>query len=676
MLIAMGLAVLLASLPLAAAEPPFEMVTRTPAIYVIDYSTEMRATWQESVEGYAQAPPEMLHLSVIMPWNFRHGPIESLRDVRYEETGPPARMPAAEIPQRASEIEGFVRDLHEAGVRWVVPYICLMTMVGDHEKRTGFWDFYDHWDEYRGLGLYEKPASDPFTWNQQRPDGSPKYFYPHDIALFVPNYRYAISPAHPEWRRWISFVVEQIAETGMDGVFVDNCNSCRDFGPYARAGFEAWIRSRYTEAERQDLFGRTPELTEELGTLAAYESYLYWMDVIRQYCAMCRQTGESVRKPFIVFANGGQNREYAIPFAYRDIDYLMFERSRDTVPGCATTHVVGPFERTRYHDNLFAYACTFGVGGRVRANTLIGEGRPRERYGYNRNAVLLVHAEAAAFSGGGMARSPGAMSSPEFNEVQNLYRRHYEQYGDLYEGKHTWPQAAVACFGSEYYYGNKGHIGAAKAAYDALLERHILTDVLRAPGCFLENLRRYKLIVLPDVQHLSGEQMRALVAYSEGPGELLVYGETGKFDDRMRERQDNPLAALCAGSYFDYETLGAKLGKLRAVMPPVIEPDGLDDLRAQGAVKAAAYVQAAEDPRQVILHILNYNVELGRELDDVEKVPTLKVRLPLPDRFAPARVRLIRVEEGREEVLTPRVAARAARFQVPDAGIHTICVIE
>lgn len=613
---------------------------------------------------------------MIEPWNFRHGPIRALRDVLDRDGSKRVRMPAEEIPARTEELAGFVRDLHAIGVRWVVPYICLMTMVGDHEQRLGFWEFYDHWDEYRGLGLYEKPADDPFTWNQQRPDGSPRYFYAHDIELFLPMYRYAASPAHPEWRRWISFVVEQIARCGMDGVFIDNGNGCRDFGPYARAGFEGWIKARYSDAERQELFGGIPQMSEELGTLAAYESYLYWMDVIRQYCQMCREAGERVRKPFIMFANGGQSRQYAIPFAYRDLDYLMFERGAHTLPGRSSAPIIGPFRQVSCHDNLFAYACTFGVGGRVRANTLIGEGQPRERHGYNRNAVVLVHAEAAAFSGGGMARSPGAMSSPDFNDLQNLHRAHYQQCRDLYEGKHTWPQAAVALFGSDYYYGNRGHIGAAKAAYDALLERHILTDVLRARGCFADNLRRYRLIVLPDVRYLSEQQMAALAEYRQAGGELLVCGDTGRFDDRMRERAANALTPARAGDFFDYDSLEAKLEQMKRRMPPAIEAQGLDDIRAQWAVKAAAYVDDPAHAEQLILHVLNYNVELGTDVDQVQVVPTLRVRMPLPEGFAPRRCRVIRVEKGTEQALTPRVADGVAAFEVTEARIHTICVLE
>lgn len=62
MLRATAFAALLPWAAVAADEPPFEMVSRLPAIYAIDYGTEMRESWQVTVDGYAQAPPDMLHL--------------------------------------------------------------------------------------------------------------------------------------------------------------------------------------------------------------------------------------------------------------------------------------------------------------------------------------------------------------------------------------------------------------------------------------------------------------------------------------------------------------------------------------------------------------------------------------------------------------------------------------
>ncbi len=48
-------------------------------------------------------------------------------------------------------------NLHAAGVHHVMPYICSVTIGGHHVRRTGFWEFYDHWDEYLEFGLPPRP---------------------------------------------------------------------------------------------------------------------------------------------------------------------------------------------------------------------------------------------------------------------------------------------------------------------------------------------------------------------------------------------------------------------------------------------------------------------------------------------------------------------------------------
>ncbi|MBM4048345.1 MAG: hypothetical protein FJ279_24855, partial [Planctomycetes bacterium] len=297
-------------------------------------------------------------------------------------------------------------------------------------------------------------------------------------------------------------------------------------------------------------------------------------------------------------------------------------------------------------------------------------------YGLNRNAALLSLAEAAAFGGGGIVRTNGPITDPKLNDVQNLYRSHFRQHRGLYDGKRPLAQAAVACFGSQHYYGHGDHLTVAKSIYDTLLEQRLLTDILTLEGCFDANLARYRLIVLPDVRYLSDEHVRSLEAFRRRGGELLVYGDTGKYDQFMRERKENPLAPLRLAPEFDYESLEAKLAALKTKAWPVIEPTGLRDAWENGAVKAAAYVDDPARPRQAILHVLNFNTDLGRDVNRVARVPAVDVRLPLPQGLTPKSVRVIRVEDAKEERLTPSVAAGSASFRVADVGIHTVCVVE
>lgn len=56
---------------------------------------------------------------------------------------------------RITAMRDLASGMREAGVRWVMPYICAMTINGDHETRTGFWDFFEtHPQLYAGLDTY------------------------------------------------------------------------------------------------------------------------------------------------------------------------------------------------------------------------------------------------------------------------------------------------------------------------------------------------------------------------------------------------------------------------------------------------------------------------------------------------------------------------------------------
>ena len=111
------------------------------------------------------------------------------------------------------------------GVPLLMPYSSYHTIAGDHEKRKGFWGFFDHWEDYQKW-LGPKPAEDPFHWLMVDKEGK---FVPGACGGYSPKYyapllRYRVCPKHPEWRKFQIRLTELIAEVEYDGVFVDNAN--------------------------------------------------------------------------------------------------------------------------------------------------------------------------------------------------------------------------------------------------------------------------------------------------------------------------------------------------------------------------------------------------------------------------------------------------------------------
>ena len=655
----------------------FNPVTRVPPLH--SFSGHFGANrfldqTDEIVKALTEAPPDILWMHPFADYNFRYGPIDGLggedsipmfKDERTRRISP------EEVAERSKMLRRMIDKLRAAGVRTIVPYTCLHTMAGDHEKRLGFWEFYDHWDEYRKIGLYEKPKTDPFEWNQQNPDGSPRYSYAWKHHQFYPPmYRYCASCAHPDRIRWMQFIVENMGKLGINGIFSDNSRGLFDYGPFAREAFVKWIESRYPEPLRKELFGGMPAMSEETGTLAAYETRRCWCELTRRYFQRLREVGEAVHKPFFIMPNGGGREGAYIEFAFPDVDQVMFEVG-SRLPGFrAQSKIIGPFKQISCEIDIFRYAYTFGVGAHVRAFPFIlGHGNA------NRNTSVLMHAEAAAFGGGGSTCSSSG-NYPQIRTVMNVYRNHYRKERRLYEGKRTLPVAAVACFGSQWLYDNYTHTHRIRLIFDAMLEQHVLTDALTMPGCFGENLARYKLIVVPFLTYLSDEHLAALMQFKQDGGILLVYGDSGKYDQYMRERKDNPLAALAVADDFGTDTLKRKLAECKTEIWPVIEPKGMENEWEAKQVKAAAYMDDPVKPDQLVLHVVNYNVFIGPGTDKVLRVPTVSVQLPVPGAMSPKTARVIRLDDGKEEEVAVTVKNGKGLFTIKDAGIHTVCVVE
>jgi len=204
------------------APPEIELTPRrtgAPVTYIIDYATTHLGN-SEYLARLAESPPEFLHVGHDVPFLSAVGPANPSR--RRELFGGLALLDPSAATARAQAIAKFVSDVHAAGVRKVFPYICNQTIGGAPHKRLGFWALYDHWDEYKYFGIPSKPAADPGKWMQRDPFGNIHFDYRKAHEAFFPQFRWMPCPNNEHWRRYLEFVIKQIAACGYDGVFVDN----------------------------------------------------------------------------------------------------------------------------------------------------------------------------------------------------------------------------------------------------------------------------------------------------------------------------------------------------------------------------------------------------------------------------------------------------------------------
>ncbi len=140
---------------LGAERQPMLPVSKPPIVYRFGY-TDQYFTDPAYIEQFKAAPPDLLHVGKAVPITHQWGPV-GLYAGENQYTGSPqnllvaaniALLPPEAMDGRIERIRDTLARYHAVGVREIVPYIALHTLAGDHQKRLGFWKFYDQWAEY------------------------------------------------------------------------------------------------------------------------------------------------------------------------------------------------------------------------------------------------------------------------------------------------------------------------------------------------------------------------------------------------------------------------------------------------------------------------------------------------------------------------------------------------
>ncbi|MBM3474988.1 MAG: hypothetical protein FJX75_17135 [Armatimonadetes bacterium] len=655
--------------------------TSLPFTYVLDYGSKHLGN-PDYVPSVETAPPTLLHLGKDVPFNHGWGPIKALggENQAFGTDEFIQRLTPDEVRDRITGLRGMVDSLHEAGVRWVTPYVCGMTLDGDEQKRTGFWEFYDHWNEYLPLGLAPRPKPDPFEWLQRNPDGTPRQYYRYNYPAehyppFKTNHRYAACWRRDGWATWLSEVVRFAAQCGCDGVFVDNSLSQQCRCEVCLAAFRDFIGEPGADwpAERS-------------GPLVVAANR-FWCETLAQELATLKAVGsKELGREFIVFPNGGSPAwiQRGLP----DADFVMFEKSigdYGTNPGMVLSPLFPGVNLRAYNDNLFEHKFVQSLHARVRPIILSRGGYPRQLPDLvmNPNSARLGMAECAAFSGGG-----GFLISPDFpvfRDPLNEYRSFFEAHPDLYAGLDTYAQTAVLAFPEQSWQGNAAHLSAAEALTTALSEAHVLFDLVPESRFSEETLGRYSFVVAADLNVLSDADLGTLAAYVQGGGRLILSGRFAEQDEAGQPRD------LTAGEWARVALLKAgetiTWGK-GAVVKRATLADIVADVAAQASVltcpdeRLAPHVKVnafctPTAPQRIIVHVVNYNVPLGVQADPPEEVAgiTLAIPVSLPKGGAQLTVSVLSPDGGAGGGAAAGFADGKVTVQLPPLAIYRVVEI-
>ena len=315
---------------------------RPPLIYVIDYSRQFLDD-DANIHAFADAPPDLMHVGKSVPIVHNWGPTRGIHGEN-QMTGPGSKrglhwdsialLSPDELHARIAMLKEYTQKWHDIGVPMLMCYTAIHTICGDHETRQGFWNFYDHWNDYEKW-LGSRPDADPLEWmmTDKQGDlvpGACTGFSPPGLA---PLRRYRVCPLHPAWRNYQTQLTKLIAEVGYDGVFPDNstpelhecfCRNCRD-------GLRSFVRDM-SPRQRTILGVDDPESVDMMDpNLSAELLRRYRIEITADYQALVGRAGRSVNPDFKVFPNVC-SLEDCMPIGDNS-DFFMFESVH--APGCA-----------------------------------------------------------------------------------------------------------------------------------------------------------------------------------------------------------------------------------------------------------------------------------------------------------------------------------------------------
>jgi hypothetical protein len=603
-------------------------------------------------------PPELLIVGKEAPFTHSVGPILSFGGenrtfpaVPNRKGESPRRMLSPEeLRLRIKATEQFTKDVHAAGVKTVVPYISPMTAYGNAEKRQGFFQFFDEWDEYeKDFDLGPRPAGDPSDWTQ-RDKGGKTYFRMGGGSEDAEGLtRYSMCVNNPGWRRWQMVVADWAARTGYDGLWMDNVLVHRCYDKYCQA------------------------VAKEMGLDLSRDADRVWLESYSRYFRDLRAEGARLRGSFFL---GGNYPELPFQRAVTDdLDVSMVEQvwlgaARILWPGGVWTGFYPAVpnrkvldERTRGADgsgsfnNIWLASISYAMRGSRGVHFLSGApaGKGPE-FAHNEDSAVVALAEGAAFGGGAAVQVTGQYPFNSDNDLAaHKGRRRFFDFArahrELYEGLLPAGDVGIVVFPD----GDAAALVEAEQVYDALLWRGVLVDVLDGDKQTAATLSKYGLVVVPGRQTPPDWMKGLTLLQSPDPLTIEEVREVKKTYQREREAPQLRRTKLSALAV-------ERADALRALTIP------------QGALLQAS---AWGDARRVVVQLLNFRTPIGLPNGGkVAAVPNVAVRLRLPKGRRARQLRIYSTDAPDEaKAVAFRQQGDSVEFTVPSVRVYTVCEV-
>jgi hypothetical protein len=630
---------------------------RTPITYVIDYSQKYLDN-EHSIESFRESPPDLIHIGKSVPILHNWGPVPLICGENQYTGGPDHTLnrdairllTPDEVDQRIEFLKAYTKKWHEIGVPLLIPYSSINTIAGDHEKRNGFWEFYDHWDDYKKY-LGPKPREDPFQWLMVDKKGN---FLPgccggYSPAYFAPLHRYMVCPEYPEWKRFQSSLTELIARVGYDGIFIDNAtpvsgNTC--FCKYCQQEFKRYLE-KLSGYEKTLLGVREKKVELLMDNLPLELLCRFRIDGIARYLSLIGNTGRKINPDFKVFANVNSYNTF-MPVSH-SCNFLMFEnpylpginfsKMEESHPSSGNNHISNFTYQTHIGQLLF----TMHAPARIVALNYESLKEGRE------NLMELGLAECSAFSNGGAIAVKG--------ETRVKYAKFFKKTLHLYEGYEPYSDIGLLYSYWGHNPGSMGHQHSQEVnPADDIGASHRLMEVLMDRTLSEVSLKTLKTLILCGYKlELTTQQIESIKKFKQDGGSLYVYlPETSV--------NNSPFKQVFQG-VSQWEP-----GTIVPGMKPLTSSEG--PLRG---LRFSAFLN--KDQRSLTLHIVNYNLACQEIPCTVTEVKNVHISLPLPTGFSVDTIKVYDPDSEDVLELQHQISKGKLNFILENLRIYKLIVI-
>ena len=369
-------------------------------------------------------------------------------------------------------------------------------------------------------------------WQQLKRDGTP-----------IPAYNiYALNCVNGGWFDDFAKNIEQLCKHDIDGIFLDG-PVMREVGCYCDT-----CQKIFKERFGKSIYDATHM---ELQTMR--------VDSVTEYIKKTNKIVKSINPNILLYLNNSALRPD-----------ITGSNSRKVEPYVDMLGAEGGFIRADHKTSLWA------VSSKAKHLETVAKGKPRVTFVlgnqsalayYMHNPVETTILYAQSFANGanvwyGMSGSASQFKDSEGSKASIGFNRFVAEHKDLFQQSNSvanvallWSQETANNYSSSV---EQSDFTAEKAAsfkergdhytelmsfYDMLAREHIQFDIIDEISV-LENLEKYRLIILPNCACLSDQTAEALKRYVKAGGNLCSTFDTGFYDEQGRFSTEPKLSEL------------------------------------------------------------------------------------------------------------------------------------